>query len=175
MAKMTIYISDSLRREMDKSDKVRETNWSALASGAFLNRLAEIAAEKAARKEQDMSDVINRLKASKAKSQNRERTAGIAAGREWAKNHAEAEELQRLEDQRDHNNDWYFGEGTSSYTDADYFVMIVRNLEPENFHDSDSSDFWENHAEEGQSANSDFVHGFALGAMEVWSDAKKHI
>src|SRR5262245_47766624 len=91
----TISIPLDLKARMDAAGE--QVNWSAVAARAFEEKLAELASRKSA-KERTMADVVQRLRASKLKGQDRRYKAGHDAGERWAKNLASAEELERLAD-----------------------------------------------------------------------------
>src|SRR5262245_57540294 len=88
----TISVPLDLKKRMDAAGA--GVNWSAVACRAFEVELAEIAARK---KEKTMDDVIQRLRASKLRGASEAHKEGDAAGRKWARDHAEADELQNLE------------------------------------------------------------------------------
>src|SRR5262249_28953989 len=93
MARMTVYIPDDLKARMDKTRE--EVNWSQLACAAFERQLCDIASRKARK---DMDDVIERLRASKQSSGYGGRfKVGFDVGQEWARETAEASELENLE------------------------------------------------------------------------------
>jgi len=102
MAKMNIYIPDELKVRMDE----RNENWSAIAQRAFeiqLNSTTLTGGE-------NMSAVVERLRASKAKIEDQERPERSKAGREWAMNDAEYGQLERVaaidtEGERHHHGD----------------------------------------------------------------------
>jgi hypothetical protein len=97
----TISIPASLKARMDAATE--EINWSAVAAHAFEARLAEIITKRGAK---DMQEVIARLKASKAKSDDATQHEAEGAGRQWAMNQAEAIWLQRLAENRRSGSDW---------------------------------------------------------------------
>src|SRR5262245_53668368 len=78
----------------DRMSKLAEENWSAIACRAFEQRLGELAAQK---KEKNMSDVIERLRASRNAGNERMFEKGKEDGYEWARSSASAAELKRLD------------------------------------------------------------------------------
>src|SRR5438105_13519710 len=99
----TISLSRDLKKRMDAVKN--PPNWSAVAARAFEAELAEIAARKETK---DMTDVIQRLLASKLDTENKNYKKGHIAGRRWAENTATAEQLTRLEEFEDKlGSDWY--------------------------------------------------------------------
>ncbi len=92
---MTIAVRADLKARIDgvKDD----ANWSAIACRAFEQELAKINSRKGA---DAVRDTIERLRASKQKADDESIKEGFAAGQRWAKDAAEAEELERLTDLR---------------------------------------------------------------------------
>ncbi|WP_457155052.1 hypothetical protein [Mesorhizobium sp. P5_C1] len=88
MAKMSIYVSDELKERMDGRPN---DNWSSIAQRAF-----ELQINSTLKEGTDMTEVIERLRASKAKLEERERPQWTKDGREWAAGHAEIDELTRV-------------------------------------------------------------------------------
>src|SRR4051812_22715259 len=88
-----ITIPADVRASMDA---VKETvNWSAVATEAFRAKLVALESRKAVG---DMSDVIERLRATKKKHDDEMYQEGREVGGSWAKEEAEAFELKRLAD-----------------------------------------------------------------------------
>ncbi len=88
MARMSISIPDDTKARM----KAVETNWSAVAQRAFESELKHLESVKEVN---TMSDVIERLRASKLlKAENLEKD-GRRNGVEWAKQRAEYDQLKR--------------------------------------------------------------------------------
>jgi len=93
MPKMTIYVSDDLKNEMDRAE-AQKPNWSAIAQEAFDVECHRIANRKQGAEK--MTEVIERLRKSKEKKSNQDRIDGHAAGRKWAMSRAEYDELEHL-------------------------------------------------------------------------------
>jgi hypothetical protein len=175
MAKMTIYLSDALKARMDAVEGV---NWSPLAARAFEHKLAEIITQKGAK---HMDDVVARLRASKAKTGDAFTIRGREAGREWAKDHAEAIQLERL----DAYTEGDFGIGCTwqewledpapedSAFGNDHHLAEALSENPESFDRADGDGFWEfvGASDEERSSGS-FLVGFVEGALEVWNEVK---
>jgi hypothetical protein len=174
----TISIPAKLKRRMD--EVTEPINWSALAAEAFQDKLAAIAAQK---KEGVMTNVLERLRASKRKSESADYQNGYALGKEWAEQSAEASELQRLEELHDKlvdqpQFDWddYFNEGGSAYSTDE---RLYFEINPDD--DSDrkaADDFWECAAGDAlqKAANkSAFLKGFAEGAIDLWLTVKNEL
>jgi hypothetical protein len=161
--------ADLLKRMKDCGDDV---NWSAVAVEAFAAKVASINTKKENAK---MEDVIDRLLASQRKNATEQFEAGRKAGEEWAKRHAEAVELQRLQKAWDTIDfqyqlietwlDW----GDQNPPPAEQFWTNIKGTSA----GDSSDDFWEavlGEDEKHQSEDSEFVHGFASGALDVWSE-----
>ena len=123
-----------------------------------------------------MSDVVKRLRDSKARGQEAAKSEGFAAGQTWARDKAEAAELQALENAYDPVYGWGFGSPGSAYSDAEAFFFMIS---PESDRDRRAAEeFWETILGE-QSAriaySDDFVQGFAEGAMDVWDEVKDQL
>jgi hypothetical protein len=89
VARISLYISDELKAEMDQ---IEDINWSDIARPAFMHALAI----RKQRSNQTMETAIERLRASKAESNKRDELAGKEDGRKWAENTAEYDELRRV-------------------------------------------------------------------------------
>src|SRR5262245_34494938 len=93
VARRTISIPEDLDKRMDKATQTEDVNWPHVAASAFELKLAEIAAKK---KEQTMDDVVQRLRASRMESADKDYKAGYDAGVDWAKRSAEWRDLEKL-------------------------------------------------------------------------------
>lgn len=91
MARVTVYVPDDLKAEMDAAGD--DLNWSNIAQGAFRDAITSNRLKHGVK---DMSDVIERLRASKRRVQAEERAYGQEAGKKWAAEYAEYDELERL-------------------------------------------------------------------------------
>ena len=88
---MNVSVPDEIRGRMEK---VRQAvNWSAVATEAFVKKLAEIASRKS---EQELHDVIHRLRASRIDDVSEIERRGRKAGTQWAKRQASFRQLERL-------------------------------------------------------------------------------
>ena len=164
--RMNISVPDDLKERMDAVRE--EVNWSALACRAFETKLGEVAASK---QRKSMKDVVDRLRASKQASDTDLRKAGQEVGREWAKDSAEAIELEQLARVADH-----ILHPTDPYMDGEARI-VHRAIDPDevsgNYHD-----FWENILGERNDirvASRDFVCGFVEGAVEIWESVKDEL
>lgn len=168
-----ISVPRDLKQRMSKVKE--EVNWSAIACQAFAGKLAEIASRKELK---DMSDVIERLRASTQRASSEEFRAGCEAGQKWAKNRAEAIELQRLEEfqdalEREVTTSWnaFFCDdphsASSAYTVAEKLFFVIQ---PECQGDREGADaFWR---KAGDKLSPEFLRGFGEGALAVWSAVK---
>ena len=176
MAKMTIYVPDDLKRRMDEVEGV---NWSPLACRAFESKLAEIISQRGAK---NMSDVVSRLKASKAKTIDEATLRGQQAGKTWASDRAEFEDLQRLEDwsTSDHGR-WSWQEHLLSPDGSNAFGpdhQLADSITGENLDRPEGDCFWEVAIGDGsrEDRNSgSFLVGFVEGALAVWDEVKDQL
>jgi hypothetical protein len=155
-------------------------NWSSIAVRAFEAEVGRLAAEK---KEKLMDDVIDRLRASKRESESREYKTGLEVGREWAKNRADADELERLAFVRSRLNDrdWHRslqkGMGHKLMPGERLALTIIGNeVGKPTQHELIKK--WEEIVEDhigDRCLQADFVRGVADGALEVWNAVKDHI
>jgi hypothetical protein len=168
-ARTTITVPADLKARMEV---VAETvNWSAIACSAFEQKLGEITKRKGAK---DMKEVIDRLRASKQKHESDQYKEGHEAGREWAKNEAEAGELIRLEKLHDACSpaEWgqfFWTSDRDAYGAAELFVFKIW---PDDDGDRDAArNFWDGQGHE-EYPDDDFVRAFAEGALEIWGHVK---
>lgn len=170
--RLSVSITQDLKRRMDKvADQV---NWSATAAAAFESKLAEIAARK---EKKDMTDVVQRLRASKLETANEVYKDGFATGQEWAKDTANAAQLVRLERWRTAcGADWdtVFEIEDHGYNNASR-SLAETVAEIEGRHSID--EFWETAVGDDLTKIEDgpFVHGFAEGALAVWDEVKSQL
>ena len=90
MARVSIYVPDDLKKQMDAVGDV--INWSDVARPTFLMALAT----HQHKGKHTMTTAIERLRASKAKSDKEDEITGKADGRSWAENDAEYNDLRRV-------------------------------------------------------------------------------
>jgi len=167
-----VYVSDDLKRRMDKAKSV---TWSHVACEAFERKLGELVAHK---QEKKMEDVIQRLRASKLEGDSEAKQGGREAGREWATHTAEAGELTRLEryvkDCRE--VDPFIMTEDDGYRGAHVFVHVVV---PEAKDDRDlmreTLEILFDTAGQDEPPMDEFVQGFADGALDVWGEVKDKI
>jgi hypothetical protein len=175
--RMSITVPTGLKARMDALED--PPNWSGVASKAFEAELAAIIAQRGAKV---MADVVARLRASKQQASDSRYKEGYTAGQEWAKNSADAEELERLEAVRDRSGyDWdrLFDSGSrvsDAYGIGERFAFWIV---PEGEGSRQSArDFWEAQAGDDFKTlmfDDSFVHGFAEGALDVWAEVKDQL
>ncbi len=179
----TISVPQDLKKQMEAISE--PVNWSGVACDAFRVKLAEISRKK---ENHEMSDVIERLRASKRESQGAEYQHGSSCGQDWARNWAEAVELERLERLHDERSDgrrscnWndFFDStvGTFRYSTAE---RLYFDIHPEVEEDWEQArEFWEvavGHDGEAKALleSDDFLRGFAEGALDVWLAVKDQL
>src|SRR5262249_28143611 len=155
----TITVPPDLKARMDEVEE--DVNWSAIACEAFEQKLAEIIQRRGT---VDMTEVIDRLRASKRKHASEQYQQGLEAGQHWARDEAEAEELIQLEKLRDRCwRDWegfFVSGGHSAYGVAERFVFAIW---PEENADRDApQNYWEQRGFEDY-PDDEFIRGFAEG------------
>jgi hypothetical protein len=177
----TISIPFALKERMDAAGAT--VNWSAVAVRAFEEKLADIASMK---EKTTVSDLVQKLRAAKARVADKEHVAGQEAAREFFRRSADnpkmatdlMEELTRLERFQDRcGHDWgrVFDEGSSAYSAAERLYFV---LHPENDRDRRvSTDFWEFVLGDDASMADDprFVQGFADGLLAAWDEVKDQL
>jgi hypothetical protein len=174
----TISIPAALKARMDAVDE--PINWSSIAAQAFELKLAEITTKRGA---EDMNDVVIRLRASKQNHGNPMRSRGLEAGRIWARRHAEAAELGRLEEWTDRprpaisSSCWEDNLDRAAGAALGPDHEIVQAIRGEEIDRAECDLFWETvigddnpnrHARQ-------FFLGFVDGAMEVWNMVKDQL
>lgn len=177
MPRMTVYIPDDLKARMDKTRE--EVNWSQLACAAFERKLGDIASRKARK---NMEDVIERLRASKQSSGSARFRAGFEVGQDWARDSAEASELENLE--RLHDS----AAGRTKYektwigifdrsVDHDYDSLpeaLFSQIRPADEDDSsEAEEFWERlGGHDWEELPGSWYRGFCEGALDIWRQVK---
>ena len=164
MPKISIYVSSEMKASMD--DAEREVNWSAIAQRAFEAELNYVISIKEVK---DMSEVIERLRASKQKSAADEIADAKSLGVEWAKLHAEYNELRRMSMVDTDGLDILSGLEAATHI---YGNVIEQDDRPDKDElaelflvDPDTIGF----------LTPEFVEGFVDGAKDVWEEIKGKI
>jgi hypothetical protein len=153
MARFNAYIPDSLREAMDELEDV---NWSAVAQAAFLRTL-----EIERLKKTDMEAAnIERLRKSKEGALESWEAVGHEAGKRWALEAAEYDDVARV------------ASDTTEYFDARSLVAIVEDDEAPSW--DEVNDFLEkwagNKLPDNEDIQSAFVEGFREGVREVYDE-----
>jgi hypothetical protein len=152
-------------------EQYTEVNWSSVACHAFELKLGELAQ---AKEEKNMSDVVARLRASKLKADSESYGYGVEDGKKWSNDYAEVAELERLE-RFNETSPWNDRFSDSKFPGLELLTVIVGDGGDRPDY-RDSLEFWEgNDASEEWQNNTEYVHGFAMGAIEVWNKAKNQI
>ena len=155
-----------------RMDKVKESvNWSAVACQAFEAKLNEIANQKETR---DMSDVIERLRASKQEETSVQYNEGFELGQEWAKGTAGHAELLRLGEYEKSVSPgkWaslFSGDNQNDYGAGERLYSIIQ---PNDGDSGAAKWFWDTAIGEDVELTEDLVRGFAEGALDVWSEVE---
>ncbi len=170
MPKISIYVPDDMKARMDNADE--RGNWSGIAQQAFDLELTHLEAVKEIK---TMTDVVERLRASKQKSTKSSHGDGRTAGREWAMHSAEYNELRRVAELD--VNDLY--QGTDWAVRVIVTVAIVGDRSEANQmvrSDGDMADIYGVDEENvTASLTVDYLAGFVEGATEVWGEIKSEI
>jgi hypothetical protein len=156
-------------------------NWSAVACRAFEQVLADIIKRKGA---EDMNEVIERLRASRQRTEERRAREGIEAGRQWAMKEAEAEQLERLADfyERVQSDSWGWGgffdppPQLNPFSGAQRLAFEILELDEEDWDDGASKQFWRSAiGDDGTDITSEFAESFVVGALEIWDQVKNKL
>jgi hypothetical protein len=170
-----ISLPVALNRRMSEIENV---NWSAVAVRAFQKELGRLAQDK---KEKNMEDVIERLRASKLDRENQFFKDGFKAGQNWAKNAAQVAELERLSDERDFPElygDWeerWTGGGNFSSGQLLADLLLGEDDPMVAQMDTKLMEILGVHNWEDLGRNGHFMRGFAEGALDIWNAVKDHI
>jgi len=97
VATIKIPVPESLRQRMDKA---AGEDWPAIARQAFESHLERMALRGSA--DAKLGPVIDRLQASKARYDERQKRAGFGRGYAWARDRAEFHDLQQVVDAPDY-------------------------------------------------------------------------
>lgn len=167
MPKITIYVGDELKAEMDGFEPLNP-NWSAIAQEAFNLECQRLKARKKGAGKMDK--VIERLRASRDAEANQDKVAGDEAGRRWAMDTATHGQLKRLAGwDRPSRLSYPLAEDVYS-TIMGFGIDYPPGVFPPDVVD-DCSNFWLNwnNAERPSDA---FVAAFADAAREIFAEVK---
>ena len=152
MPKVNLYVPEDLKARMD--DTGEAVNWSAVAQRAFREA---ISTHHIQQDRSGMEHVIERLRASKERYEDRELATGKEVGSKWAKTKAEYFELVAV---ASFDPDTHDGE-----LDCD---TLQRQIDPDGETDPrEWADFWETYYGRGRPSDA-FIRGFIEGATEVY-------
>jgi hypothetical protein len=155
---VSIYVPDDLKGRMDEAGE--SINWSEVARPAFV---AAIAAHEH-RKALTMTTTIERLRASKDKYLEKIQDEGVEAGRAWARDRAEFEELRNVANLHE----------SHSSNGLDVTVNDLKKaMDPED--DLSVRDFAEILGFDDQEPSDEFAAAFAEGATDIWIDVKDEL
>jgi len=171
----TISIPHELKKRMDR---VKEpVNWSALACQAFESKLYEIQKLKEIR---TMTNVIERLRASKRETESADFESGLTAGREWGMKSAEFKELERLSDFCRESKGGVEGwlelfdiTHTNAASLAERVCSVVQG--DDECACSDVDEFWEDIASETDREPAEWLRGFTEGAVAVFREVEDQL
>lgn len=171
----TISLPSELKQRMDRVGE--PVNWSAVAAAAFEEKLASITAKK---QRKNRMDVIERLRASRRKSDVIEFQDGEQVGRRWAIDEAEAVELENLsafiDRLRGYEEETVYEPTSSAYSGAEtVFFAIAPDCDRDR---SMASDFWERVLGEGHVENAhrpEFLRGFVHGSLALWNEVRDEL
>jgi post-segregation antitoxin (ccd killing protein) len=152
MARINLSIPDNIKAEMDALD----VNWSEVARAAFDR---ELQIRKSIRIE-NMNDVIERLRISKASAEGLDKASGRKAGQLWAQKHASFRHLRRI-------GNLDLDEGEGRYASQ---VDVALGNSGNDWGDS----FW-NDGAYAEPPTEEYVEAFVEGATEVWEQVKDQI
>lgn len=125
MPQKMISISSKLKERIDAVEA--RVNWSAIAAEAFEKHLNTLQIHSG---EYDMSNVIARLKVSKAEFESGDYEIGYEAGEEWAATCATYEELKNIspmtvDDEDRFDKRWIAGEISPELTESEFWEEVA--------------------------------------------------
>jgi hypothetical protein len=178
VARVNVTVPRDIRDRMKAAGDA--VNWSAVAAEAFRRALLDLESRKGVR---TMDEVVERLRASRAKARSEKYQQGLAAGERWAREDAEADELQALDrwqpsDSR--NCVCNLADAVEEAADADdpaVGFMLWQAMHPNDEADwGQAKYFWEDAiADEQLIEDPGFALGFVEGALAVWGKVKNEL
>jgi hypothetical protein len=174
-SRMTITVPSHVRRRMAKlKDPI---NWSAVASDAFERKCNELDTDSELKL---MSPVIQRLRSTKSVDVAYSHEVGKEFGRRWAEKLATARELANLEEFVNHRAWSTFPDDQSTYTFGEQLMLMARpecntRKEMQKAWESAIRDIVSPDERDESGKDSEFVRGFARGAVDLWLSVKEHI
>ena len=165
MAKISIYVPDDMKARIDKFE---DTNWSGIAQGAFNIRLDQLEAVKEIG---EMSDVIERLRASKTEFVQTSLSYGTSDGANWAKREASYALLRSMA----MVDDSVLEQQNDGQSAATLVYHRIHRGEVENPHAYEISVLFGIAEEVAPLITPEYVIGFVQGAREVWEEVADKI
>jgi len=181
VVRTTISIPQDIKDQMDAVEE--PVNWSAVATGAFEEKLGQIAAQK---KEKSMEDVIQRLRASKRETETYYTSEGLKAGKEWAINDATWSNLRDIGEKflktswdvwlaasKEPKNPYTVAHRLAGvmYDEEKYWELVATHQSFEEF-------IWEAMVGPDNKKwreDTDFLRGFVEGAIEVYKEVRDRV
>ena len=151
-----------------RMDNFEDTNWSGAAQGAFGVRLDQLEAVKEIG---EMSDVIERLRASKTEFVQTSLSYGVSGGVEWAKHEASYSELRSMA----MVDDSVLEQQIDGRSAALFVYDSIRGPQDEYPNAYDISILFNIAEEVTPLLSPEFVIGFVQGAREVWEEVRDKI
>jgi hypothetical protein len=152
MPKVNLYVPDDLKARMDETGEA--VNWSGVAQRAFREA---ISTHQTRKDRSDMEHVIERLRASKERYENRQLAVGKEEGTKWARTQAEYFELVAVAS--------FDPDARQRELDRDTLQLLI---DPDGETDPrEWMEFWESHYGRGEPSDT-FIRGFIDGATEVY-------
>jgi hypothetical protein len=170
VTRTTISVPRDLKKRMDKVSE--PVNWSGIACRAFEIHLGDIAAKKENKK---MSDVVQRLRASRKEADSEWFRTGREYGEKWARDHASYDELVRVvavSENEDHP--WEVNE-QDIYSAAEILFFSIDGQEYQDR--GDARDFWKAAVDGANDAQQqpEFLRGFVDGAADLFESIEDQI
>lgn len=165
MPRVTVYVSDDLKARMD--DIGESANWSGIAQRAF----REATLTHAVRKEPTLSNVVERLRASKKQHAAQQEERGRKAGDSWARLEAEFTQLRGVA----RIDDVDFDPDAMSGDEAAAFVYTVANPDDPRPLSEELAGMLQVEEDEIDNVTPEYVRGFILGARAVWDEVSDKI
>lgn len=171
--RVSIYVPADLKRRMDKTKE--DVNWSALACDAFKAKLGELAQRKDTK---NMSDVIERLRATEEAESSEAQKDGLEHGRDWVERSARVPELRKLRTLMvDKCNgdlaDWL--SESSAYSNSERLALAILGLKTDRH---GAREFWKEaigDADYVRIDDVDWLEGFVDGALELWEQLESQL
>lgn len=129
----------------------------------------------------ESKEVIDRLRASRQKTEDAKKSEGEAFGRIWARGKAEADELERLKAYRDsiRPDEWddQFGIPANDprFGIAPYVFFVETVTDDDSTGRAEAARWWGEAMTGADYKNSRYVQGFIEGALEVWEAAEPQL